>query len=116
MWPPPAARVGQLLHLLLVSVSCSTCSSTCSTCVGQLPSQSPLCPSAPVGAHCREEGLSFKHVVTFNLDEYFGMHPDALQASAAAGLGHESIHAGFAALLYAVWWPALYRPGTAPTP
>lgn len=28
----------------------------------------------------RKEGLSFKHVVTFNLDEYFPMNPDALQS------------------------------------
>jgi glucosamine-6-phosphate deaminase len=28
----------------------------------------------------REEGLSFKNVVTFNLDEYFPMPPDALQS------------------------------------
>ena len=28
----------------------------------------------------REEGLSFQHVVTFNLDEYFPMSPDELQS------------------------------------
>ena len=28
----------------------------------------------------REEGLSFKNVITFNLDEYFPMQPDALQS------------------------------------
>ncbi len=28
----------------------------------------------------KEEGLSFKNVITFNLDEYFPMHPDALQS------------------------------------
>ena len=28
----------------------------------------------------REEGLSFKNVVTFNLDEYYPMQPDALQS------------------------------------
>ena len=28
----------------------------------------------------REEGLSFKNVITFNLDEYFPMEPDALQS------------------------------------
>ena len=28
----------------------------------------------------REEGLSFKNVVTFNLDEYFPMKPDAHQS------------------------------------
>jgi len=28
----------------------------------------------------KEEGLSFRHVVTFNLDEYFPMHPDAAQS------------------------------------
>ena len=28
----------------------------------------------------REEGLSFKNVITFNLDEYFPMPPDALQS------------------------------------
>ena len=28
----------------------------------------------------KEEGLSFKNVVTFNLDEYFPMNPDALQS------------------------------------
>ena len=28
----------------------------------------------------REEGLSFKNVITFNLDEYFPMSPDALQS------------------------------------
>jgi glucosamine-6-phosphate deaminase len=29
----------------------------------------------------QEEGLSFKNVVTFNLDEYFPMQPDSLQSS-----------------------------------
>ncbi len=29
---------------------------------------------------CQEEGLSFSNVVTFNLDEYFPMEPDALQS------------------------------------
>jgi len=28
----------------------------------------------------KEEGLSFKNVITFNLDEYFPMHPEALQS------------------------------------
>ncbi len=28
----------------------------------------------------REEGLSFKNVVSFNLDEYYPMHPEALQS------------------------------------
>jgi glucosamine-6-phosphate deaminase len=28
----------------------------------------------------QEEGLSFKNVVTFNLDEYYGVQPDALQS------------------------------------
>lgn len=28
----------------------------------------------------KNEGLSFKNVVTFNLDEYYPMHPDALQS------------------------------------
>ncbi|RYY32330.1 MAG: glucosamine-6-phosphate deaminase, partial [Sphingobacteriaceae bacterium] len=28
----------------------------------------------------KEEGLSFKNVVTFNLDEYFPMQPDAVQS------------------------------------
>src|SRR5690606_2338727 len=28
----------------------------------------------------REEGLSFKNVVTFNLDEYYPMQPDAVQS------------------------------------
>lgn len=28
----------------------------------------------------REEGLSFRHVVTFNLDEYYPIQPDALQS------------------------------------
>ncbi|MDX2017505.1 MAG: glucosamine-6-phosphate deaminase [Planctomycetota bacterium] len=28
----------------------------------------------------REEGLSFRNVVTFNLDEYYPMHPEALQS------------------------------------
>lgn len=28
----------------------------------------------------KEEGLSFRNVVTFNLDEYFPMHPEALQS------------------------------------
>lgn len=42
--------------------------------------------STPVGVYGelvrlhREEGLSFKHVVTFNLDEYFPMQPDELQS------------------------------------
>lgn len=27
-----------------------------------------------------EEGLSFKHVITFNLDEYYPIHPDELQS------------------------------------
>jgi glucosamine-6-phosphate deaminase len=28
----------------------------------------------------RKEGLSFRNVITFNLDEYYPMHPDALQS------------------------------------
>ncbi len=28
----------------------------------------------------KEEGLSFKNVITFNLDEYFPMKPDAVQS------------------------------------
>ncbi len=28
----------------------------------------------------KEQGLSFENVVTFNLDEYFGLHPDAIQS------------------------------------
>src|SRR5215210_8886340 len=28
----------------------------------------------------KEEGLSFKNVITFNLDEYYPMKPDALQS------------------------------------
>ena len=28
----------------------------------------------------REEGLSFQQVITFNLDEYYPMHPDSLQS------------------------------------
>ena len=42
--------------------------------------------STPVGVYGelirlhKEEGLSFKHVVTFNLDEYFPMQPDELQS------------------------------------
>jgi len=42
--------------------------------------------STPVGVYAelvrlrKEEGLSFGHVVTFNLDEYFPMQPDELQS------------------------------------
>jgi glucosamine-6-phosphate deaminase len=42
--------------------------------------------STPVGVYAelvrlhQEEGLSFKHVVTFNLDEYYPMQPDELQS------------------------------------
>ncbi|RIK87951.1 MAG: glucosamine-6-phosphate deaminase [Planctomycetota bacterium] len=42
--------------------------------------------STPTGVYAelvrlhRDEGLSFKHVVTFNLDEYFPMQPDELQS------------------------------------
>lgn len=42
--------------------------------------------STPVGVYNElirmhhEEGLSFQNVVTFNLDEYFPMHPDELQS------------------------------------
>jgi glucosamine-6-phosphate deaminase len=42
--------------------------------------------STPVGVYGelvrlhQEEGLSFRHVVTFNLDEYFPMQPDELQS------------------------------------
>jgi glucosamine-6-phosphate deaminase len=42
--------------------------------------------STPVGVYGelvrlhQEEGLSFKHVVTFNLDEYYPMQPDELQS------------------------------------
>jgi glucosamine-6-phosphate deaminase len=42
--------------------------------------------STPVGVYAelvrmhREEGLSFRHVVTFNLDEYFPMRQDELQS------------------------------------
>src|SRR3970282_902147 len=28
----------------------------------------------------KEEGLTFKHVYTFNLDEYYPMQPDAIQS------------------------------------
>jgi len=28
----------------------------------------------------KEQGLSFENVITFNLDEYFGLHPDAIQS------------------------------------
>ena len=42
--------------------------------------------STPVGiyrelirAH-RDEGTSFEHVITFNLDEYFPMHPDSIHS------------------------------------
>src|SRR6267154_1738879 len=40
----------------------------------------------PVGVYAelvrqhREEGLSFKNVITFNLDEYYPMKPDAAQS------------------------------------
>jgi glucosamine-6-phosphate deaminase len=42
--------------------------------------------STPVGVYSelvrlhQQEGLSFRHVVTFNLDEYFPMRPDELQS------------------------------------
>jgi glucosamine-6-phosphate deaminase len=42
--------------------------------------------STPVGVYAelvrlhQEEGLSFRHVITFNLDEYFPMQPDGLQS------------------------------------
>jgi glucosamine-6-phosphate deaminase len=42
--------------------------------------------STPVGVYAelvrlhRQEGLSFRHVVSFNLDEYYPMHPDELQS------------------------------------
>jgi glucosamine-6-phosphate deaminase len=42
--------------------------------------------STPVGVYAelvrmhQQEGLSFQHVVTFNLDEYFPMQPDELQS------------------------------------
>jgi glucosamine-6-phosphate deaminase len=42
--------------------------------------------STPTGVYSelvrmhREEGLSFKNVITFNLDEYFPMEPDSLQS------------------------------------
>lgn len=42
--------------------------------------------STPIGVYRewirlhREEGLSFRHVVTFNLDEYYPMRPDSLQS------------------------------------
>src|ERR687898_2070198 len=42
--------------------------------------------STPIGAYRelvrmhREEGLSFAHVVTFNLDEYYPMHPGSLHS------------------------------------
>lgn len=42
--------------------------------------------STPVGVYGelvrlhQEEGLSFRHVITFNLDEYFPMQPDELQS------------------------------------
>jgi hypothetical protein len=40
-----------------------------------VPELHPTCPSLA----CREEGLSFSNVVTFNLDEYWPMEPGALQ-------------------------------------
>ena len=42
--------------------------------------------STPVGIYDElvrrhhEEGLSFANVITFNLDEYYPMHPDELQS------------------------------------
>ena len=42
--------------------------------------------STPIGVYSelirkhKEEGLSFSNVVTFNLDEYFPMHPESLQS------------------------------------
>ena len=43
--------------------------------------------STPIGVYSelirkhKEEGLSFSNVVTFNLDEYFPMHPESLSGS-----------------------------------
>ena len=34
----------------------------------------------------REDGLSFRNVVTFNLDEYYPMAPDSIHSCAQAGL------------------------------
>lgn len=42
--------------------------------------------ATPVGVYAelvrmhREEGLSFRNVITFNLDEYYPMQPDAAQS------------------------------------
>jgi len=39
-----------------------------------------VAPSATSSAALLEEGLSFKNVHTFNLDEYYPMQPEALQS------------------------------------
>lgn len=51
------------------------------TCVlGLATGSSPVTVYAELVRMHREEGLSFRNVVTFNLDEYYPMQPDALQS------------------------------------
>ncbi len=51
------------------------------TCVlGLATGSSPVTVYAELVRLHREEGLSFRNVVTFNLDEYYPMQPDALQS------------------------------------
>lgn len=50
------------------------------TVLGLATGSTPTRMYAELARLHREEGLSFKNVVTFNLDEYFPMQPDALQS------------------------------------
>lgn len=51
-----------------------------STVLGLATGATPKKVYAALIRHHREKGLSFKNVISFNLDEYFGLQPDALQS------------------------------------
>ena len=48
--------------------------------LGLATGSTPISMYAELVRMHKEEGLSFKNVITFNLDEYFPMEPDALQS------------------------------------
>lgn len=50
------------------------------TVLGLATGVTPKKVYAALIAHHKTNGLSFKNVVTFNLDEYYGLQPDALQS------------------------------------
>src|SRR5690625_6796174 len=50
----------------------------------------------------KEEGLSFKRVITFNLDEYYPMQPDELQSYVRLDRKSTRLNSSHVAISYAV--------------